>query len=247
MIADCGRFIYHFAIDNEGDGLLGPGMHRAKELMLTGVAAIVIGNNACPKLTATVQRLVAPGGLAAGADGNALLATTCAKATRVLEKLESMFGPQGKLHATFEFYEGASLVDPVFLRAADIGPPTHEKIDKLLTAPALTQVPGLRAALIDELPQYYVLAEHVAPTVDLLQWWYNARHSLPTWYRYVLPEVVMMQPTSATVERVFSMLEWMFRDNQRAALEDYKETALMLRYNQLQRQRAAPARLVELD
>ena len=56
-----------------------------------------------------------------------------------------------------------------------------------------------------------------------------------------------MQPTSATVERVFSMMSWMFGEQQQAALEDYKETALMLRYNQLQRERAAPAHVVVLD
>ena len=122
----------------------------------------------------------------------------------------------------------------------DIGPDTELLVDKILLVPGLAAVPGLRASLITELVTYYVLAEGVAYDVPLLPWWFGVRHRLPCWYNHVLPEAVLMQPTSATAERVFSMLNWMFREVQFAALEDYKETALMLRYNELQRRRAAP-------
>jgi len=98
-----------------------------------------------------------------------------------------------------------------------------------------------------ELPQYFVLADGVAPDVDLLIWWFGVRSELPTWFGKVLPEAVRMQPTSATAERLFSMMEWMHRDDRQSALLDYKETALMLRYNQKQRERNAPARLVVID
>jgi len=57
----------------------------------------------------------------------------------------------------------------------------------------------------------------------------------------------MMQPTSATAERLFSMMEWMHRNDKQSALEDYKETPLMLRYNQLQRQRTTPGRVVKIN
>jgi len=239
LVVDCGQCVYDFVYKYEGDGLVSPYMHRAKELMLTKIAAIVEGNNSCPILLATVTERVPLG------HRNEVLAMTCAKAVPVLQKAEEMF--TGKLYDTFEMYHGLSLLVPFNLRAADIGPPTHTLIDKILAIPALATSHGLRDALIGELPQFYILAEGVAADVDLLTWWFNVRKELPTWYNKVLPFAVIMQPTSCTAERMFSMMKWMFNDNQHAALEDYKETALLMRYNQLQRLRNAPALLVELD
>ena len=101
----------------------------------------------------------------------------------------------------------------------------------ILGIPALAAVPGRKAALMAELPQYFVLSENVTNDVTLLSWWFSVRRKLPMWYQHVLPQAVMLQPTSATAVRVFSMMEWMFREDQQAALEDYKETALLLRYS----------------
>ena len=72
------------------------------------------------------------------------------------------------------------------------------------------------------------------------------RKELPIWYNKVLPEAVMLNPSSATAERLFSMMEWMHRDDKQSAMKDNKETALMLKCNLLQRQRTAPAIVVEL-
>ena len=47
--------------------------------------------------------------------------------------------------------------------------------------------------------------------------------------------VALFQPSSAGVERIFSMLEALFNDTQTHALEDYCTAAIMPRYNTLQR------------
>jgi hypothetical protein len=51
------------------------------------------------------------------------------------------------------------------------------------------------------------------------------------------PVAALFQSSSAAAERVFSMLSWMFGEDQDAALQDYKEASLLLRYNELWRQR----------
>ena len=43
--------------------------------------------------------------------------------------------------------------------------------------------------------------------------------------------MVLVQPSSAAAERVFSLLVTMFGDQQHETLEDYIEAALMLRVN----------------
>ena len=44
-------------------------------------------------------------------------------------------------------------------------------------------------------------------------------------------KVLLIQPSSAASERVFSLLENSFRNTQARAMEDYIEVSLMLQYN----------------
>ena len=43
--------------------------------------------------------------------------------------------------------------------------------------------------------------------------------------------VLLFQPSSAAAERVFSLLQNSFQEQQFSALEDYIETSIMLQYN----------------
>lgn len=142
--------------------------------------------------------------------------------------------------------EGAQPTQDGALRNHALGPATEALIDKILLIPALGEQPGLRAALCAECVLYYGMAANVHEDIPLLPWWHAVRNSLPTFYNHVLPQAVLLQPTSASAERVFAMMDWMFSEQQQAALEDYKETALMLRYNELQRVRTTPANMVML-
>ncbi len=127
----------------------------------------VVGNHTCPDLTAIVAQ-VAP-----AAERNALLAATCAKADQVLLKAESLFQPDdGKLFNLFKIYQGLSFLRPSNLRNTNIGSAAEEGIDLILDIPSLAAVPGLKAALMAELPQYFVLSENVANDVALLPWWF---------------------------------------------------------------------------
>ena len=72
--------------------------------------------------------------------------------------------------------------------------------------------------------------------------WFRAYHSaeknpVPTWYKYA-SKLMLLQPNSATVERVFSILDY-FLNPQSAGgqpLVDYIETQVMLKFNSASRQ-----------
>lgn len=66
---------------------------------------------------------------------------------------------------------------------------------------------------------------------ELWEFWQLHRIQLPNWYR-AASEVALLTPSSGNVERVFSLYETMFNDNQGAALEDYKQTAVLLRHHE---------------
>ena len=47
----------------------------------------------------------------------------------------------------------------------------------------------------------------------------------------MLKKILLVQPSSASAERVFSLLQNAFSKQQEAALEETVETSVMLRYN----------------
>ena len=71
---------------------------------------------------------------------------------------------------------------------------------------------------IAELAQYLGLADGVAK-VDLLDWWFKNEEKLPSW-EAAYKKVILCQPSSAAVERVFSILKSSFDTDQNKSLED---------------------------
>ena len=79
-------------------------------------------------------------------------------------------------------------------------------------------------------------SEHIAkaadtsPDEDTLPWWINHSEDLPNWSS-AAQMVVLVQPSSAAVEIVFSILKASFGHLQDNSLQDYIESSLMLQYN----------------
>ena len=92
------------------------------------------------------------------------------------------------------------------------------------------------ANLAAELPAYLAAVDGI---VDLseqqkLAWWAARRHTLPHWASLVR-KLLLIQPSSAASERVFSLLSTL-SSQQDNALEDYHvEASVMIRYNECQR------------
>ena len=61
-------------------------------------------------------------------------------------------------------------------------------------------------------------------------WWKNNEQVLPNWSS-TCKSVLLLQPSSAAAERVFSILSNSFTDRQEHSLKDYIETSVMLQYN----------------
>ena len=105
--------------------------------------------------------------------------------------------------------------------------PSSSDIDSLEVFPFLKNSLEL---LKRELPLYMAKADGVSQDLDKLEWWKNHQFELPNWSR-ACKTALLIQPSSAAAERVFSLLNNTFKDSQASALEDYIETSLMVQYN----------------
>ena len=61
-------------------------------------------------------------------------------------------------------------------------------------------------------------------------WWKRNEEVLPNWSS-TCKSVLLVQPSLAAAERVFSILSNSFTDRQEHSLKDYIETSVMLQYN----------------
>jgi len=107
--------------------------------------------------------------------------------------------------------------------------PTAADIDSLRAISFLdstSTIDGLKV----ELPLYLEAAEDVSAQTDVLQWWKSHQLELPKWAE-ACSLVLLIQPSSAAAEHVFSILSNTFSSQQEPSLEDYIELSVMLQYN----------------
>ena len=107
--------------------------------------------------------------------------------------------------------------------------PVATDVDALSSFPFLKDA-SILASLKSELATYISKAEDTSPTIDILDWWKNAEADIPTWASSA-QKVLLVQPSSASAERAFSLLKNSFNEQQQSSLEDYIEASLMLQYN----------------
>ena len=75
-----------------------------------------------------------------------------------------------------------------------------------------------------------ILREHLL-IKGFIAWWKNHEsHELPNWSS-ACRIALLIQPSSAVVERMFSLLPNSFGDAQSRSMEDYVESSIMLHYN----------------
>ena len=66
---------------------------------------------------------------------------------------------------------------------------------------------------------------------DAWIFWQANELNLPIWY-LAAADVALVTPSSCTVERLFSLLTQAYDRSQTRCLQDYKETGVLLRFNQ---------------
>ena len=64
------------------------------------------------------------------------------------------------------------------------------------------------------------VVEDVSNTINVLKWWMNNEHKLPHWSA-ACKRAVLVNPSSAAVERVFSLLSNSSNKQQEHAMEYY--------------------------
>ena len=107
--------------------------------------------------------------------------------------------------------------------------PTAADIDSLRVFPFLDTarvIDGLKS----ELPLYLAAAEDVSAQADPVAWWKSHEPGLPNWAK-ACRLILLVQPSSAASERVFSILSNSFSHQQESSLEDYIQLSVMLQYN----------------
>ena len=147
-----------------------------------------------------------------------------------------------------ERMKAARLFDPLHAKANTI---THEQIDMLkvfrfaghpLLAPAIE-------AMKNEVHRYMAMVNDIPPveqrmvektlhnkktvkkdSFDIAQWWQQHGIHLPS-FALVLRAVLCHSTSSCATERVFSILNDTFTEDQRSARADYMELSLQLQYN----------------
>lgn len=105
--------------------------------------------------------------------------------------------------------------------------PTANDLDKLAHFPFLKpKIPSLKA----ELPSVLAACEGVHHSVNPIDWWKSHGEQFKTWLE-AFKLVLLVQPSSASAERVFSLLTNSFSRQQESALEDYIQLSVLLQYN----------------
>ncbi|CAN0079391.1 unnamed protein product, partial [Sphacelaria rigidula] len=86
------------------------------------------------------------------------------------------------------------------------------------------------AGLLSEKDEFLVAASGAHSNYGLLSFWDDNEKILPTWY-LVAMDIVLIQPPSAFMERVFLVFRGCLHSRLERALGDRIEAAAMLKYN----------------
>ena len=132
----------------------------------------------------------------------------------------------GCLKNPLSAFKAARLFSPQ--KVAEMKPDTTA-VDGLAVFPFLSGQSTLDS-LKTELPQYLANAEDISSDYSPLEFWKGRASILPVWSN-AAKKVLVVQPSSAASERVFSLLNSSFSSYQESSLQDYIETSLMLQYN----------------
>lgn len=139
------------------------------------------------------------------------------------------------MHDSLQYFEAAQMASPWWVRRNPLTPVRVEELCRPLIGKLVSC--ALMNSMIDELSDYTTLCANIDWTslspkkcFEPLKEFWRKNKSLAAsreFFALCLP----LQPSSACVERAFSLLKYIFDDLQGRNLRDKIELALKLRYN----------------
>ena len=219
-IVDAGVYFVKATYYLEGDG---PLIFSCYEKLSAVSQAVAVGHY--PSTTAVAQEI---------ASGNAALQNQLVAQAKAciqpgLHFFQQKFSVQ--FHTVARAFKAARLCCPIQVQVLK---PTADSLEEFRNYPFLND-DNCIASLAQELPAYLAAAEGVTVSNEneKVDWWAAHRETLPNWAA-VVKKLLLIQASSASAERVFSLLST-FSSQQEHALEDCLESSVMLRYNNSQR------------
>ena len=188
-VVDAGVSLVRATYNLEGDG---PLVLECYEIMSTVVASIQAGFY--PNVE-VVSRKLCPGNSMAQQQ-------QVAYALQCVEPGLQYFGDaiEGTLSASMELFKAARVFNPK--KAMEMHP-NAASLDCLAVTPFFDE--EIIGNLKSELPLYLAKTADISPNFNTLQWWQMNAEGLPHWSAAVCM-LLLVQPSSAAAERVFSLL-----------------------------------------
>ena len=135
---------------------------------------------------------------------------------------------EGALSSQIKLYKLCAMLDPEQMAVMDVSVELLDEWPKALKG--IAKYPDLIPGLKSSLAAYKAACLELPGDFDLLRWWRLKKKDLPFWAQ-LLRIVLLLAPSSAAVERVFSIMRRTFGKDQDKALGDMIRTSLMLQYN----------------
>ncbi len=220
---------------------MGPIFPSRHKLLHAHIAGFRLGTH--PNLTAVVRQKCLEGGIAIDSDNDRspyciLLREGRACMEPAFVWFEEKFGEMG-MSKQMQMYRAAAYVDP---RQVSLLPETSDEQHELLMA--LVVVPGISEDtvhnLVQDLPAYLArvgtdpVSNHVQEPEDgadnaLQRWWIKHGPYVGSWGAAYCACLLLI-PSSACAERVFSLLKATFTSDMLSSHEDYREVTVQLQF-----------------
>ena len=228
----------------EGDGVLCFAVTDKLEELDLHVTAVRAGRHGVPNTLAVARDIVRTqrGHLLQAAQDQDVAALVAEQLAKVEPSFVFYEARKVTLKEQFDVFEACRVFDPTRVGYLQ-GLPANDVSVKLSLFPFFSAAEV--QLLVNTWPAYLVYVNGHPPVlngqgeVPYEAWWTLAGAAGHAAWFEAAKKVMILTPSSAAAERVFSMLKALIGDNQQAsALEDYQQTSIMLHYNQLQRYKA---------
>ncbi|CAM9778581.1 unnamed protein product, partial [Ascophyllum nodosum] len=128
--------------------------------------------------------------------------------------------------ATIRLFEAARLLNFTYVKQHELDATEIDILQEVF--PCVT--PAALLQLVAEKDQYNIAASNADVGYDLWAFWHDNRLNVPAWYD-VAKDASLIQPSSAFMERVFSILRACMDERQESCYSDRIAASALLKYN----------------